>query len=61
MQTSDTNESFNLSMRSEDSNKFNWKAHCFLRGEIIVIDKKHPDRIKKILARLGNYRLQTQY
>ena len=29
IQTNETNESFNLSLRSEDSNKFKWKAYCF--------------------------------
>ena len=47
METNETNESFNLSLRSEDSNEFNWKTHCFVFGEFIVVDKKHPARTKK--------------
>ena len=31
----------------KDSNEINWKTHCFFCGELIVIDKKHPDRTKK--------------
>lgn len=47
MQIFETKESFNMFLQSEEINKFNWKLHYFFCGNIIVIDKKHPDRIKK--------------
>ena len=48
VQTNETNESFNLSLRSEGSNEYNWRTHCFFCGEFIAIDKKHSDRTKKL-------------
>ena len=47
METNKTKERFNISLRSEDSNEFNWKVHCPFCGDVNVIDKKPPDRIKK--------------
>ena len=47
MQITKTNEGLHLALRSEDSNEINWKTHCIFCGELIVIDKKHPDRTKK--------------
>ena len=47
MQTNEIDESLNLSVRSEDTNEFYWKKHCFLCGEFIVTDKKASNSTRK--------------